>query len=74
MQTSSHWQLPLHTRVPEFPHVEAEPAAHGPWYKQADQLDQVPVFVSQIRVAVPQLPQPAVFGPSQTCPVQAASH
>jgi len=46
----------------------------APWLLQADQADQGPVSVLQVRLRVPQLPHDSLAAPGQLCPVQALDH
>lgn len=76
VHASSHWQLPAHDCVP-FPFVpqpRVVSGVHTPSPKHSDHADHSPVFMSQMRVRVPQLPQASAAAPGQVCPVHATSH
>jgi hypothetical protein len=75
---------PLHEQAPQLqsapqlcdppavPQVRVALGWHCPSLEQDDQVDQVPVLVSQIRVWVPQLPHGWDEAPLHCCPPQAS--
>jgi hypothetical protein len=60
-----HWQRSLQVCVRLAMQLSVSPGVHGPWPLQFDHSDQSPVPPLQVRVCVPQSPQPCVDGPSQ---------
>jgi hypothetical protein len=68
--------LPAHdcVPVPVAPHARVVSGEHAPSPKHADHSDHSPVFMSQMRVRVPQLPQASAAAPEHVCPVHATSH
>jgi hypothetical protein len=73
-QAAFHLHVAPHVWVPEAPHVRAAPGTQSPSFEHAPHSDHVPVFVSHLRVCVPQLPHARELSPVQRWPVHAASH
>jgi hypothetical protein len=63
----AHWQVPgSHVAVPPLPQGIVAFGAQTPPPVQAPQADHIPVVLSQVRVCVPQLPQPCEAVPLHT--------
>jgi hypothetical protein len=70
----SHSHVLEQVCVPPEPQLRVVPGAQSPWLVHALQFDHCPVFESQLRTWIPQLPQLRLLAPVHTCPVHAASH
>jgi hypothetical protein len=63
-----------HVCIPLLPQGCVAVGVQAPSPEQAPQSDQFPVFESQVRVSVPQRPQPWDEGPGQIWFVHSGSH